>query len=323
MRPRLLGAFAFILTFAVYSSQTQADPMYYPDRASFLGAVGPSITDGYTAYTPGQYTNAAMTAVLGETSYEALTFQDLNLVGNVFIRGDGTNYCAGCNGNFRLSFDSTSFSKHGGVFGVGLDIVLHTSRRVSIGDDDPSNPTFEGSVVVQFADGSTEQIWIPADIGYYEPSIYFLGITDERGIASITIGTEPLNSRHFWVIDNLTIASSPTTSVNIDIQPGSFPNSLNPRSQGVIPVAILTTGTFDAVTVDPLSVEFGPKGAMEAHGQGHIEDVNGDGHLDLVLHFNTQDTGIQCGQTSAALTGETFAGQLIQGSDSIQTVGCK
>jgi hypothetical protein len=125
------------------------------------------------------------------------------------------------------------------------------------------------------------------------------------------------------VIDNLTIASSPTTSVNIDIQPGSFPNSLNPRSQGVIPVAILTTDTFDAVTVDPLSVEFGPKGAMETHGQGHIEDVNGDGHLDLVLHFNTQDTGIQCGQASAALTGETFAGQLIQGSDSIQTVGCR
>jgi hypothetical protein len=61
-------------------------------------------------------TNAAMTAVLGETSYEALTFQDLNLVGNVFIRGDGTNYCAGCNGNFRLSFDSTSFSKHGGAY---------------------------------------------------------------------------------------------------------------------------------------------------------------------------------------------------------------
>jgi hypothetical protein len=143
--------------------------MYYPDRASFLGAVGPSITDGYIAYTPGQYTNAEMTAVLGETSYETLTFQDLNTVGDVFIRGDGTNYCAGCNGNFRLSFDSTSFSKNGGVFGVGLDIVLHTSRRVSIGDDDPSNPTFEGSVMAQFADGSTEQIWIPADIGYYEP----------------------------------------------------------------------------------------------------------------------------------------------------------
>jgi hypothetical protein len=297
--------------------------VYYPDRASFLSAVGPSITDGYTAYIPGQYTNAAMTAVLGQTTYESLTFQDLNLVGNIFIRGDGTNYCAGCNGNFRLGFGSTSLSAGGGVFGVGLDIVLHTSRRVSIGDDDPNNPTFDGSVGVHFADGSTAQLWIPADIGYYQPSIYFLGITDERGIASVTIGTEPTASRHFWVIDNLTIASSPILRVNIDIKPGSLPNSIDPKAKGVIPVVILTTDTFDATAVDPLSVRFGPDGATEAHGHGHIEDVDGDGDKDLLLHFYTEQTGIRCGDASVSLTGLTFAGQPIQGVDSIVTIPCK
>ena len=115
---------------------------------------------------------------------------------------------------------------------------------------------------------------------------------------------------------------SPPTSVTVDIKPGSFPNSVNPKSKGVIPVAILTTGTFDATTVDPLSVKFGPDGAVEAHGQGHLEDVDGDGDLDLVLHFKTQATGIQCGDTSASLTGKTFGGQDIIGSDSINTVGC-
>jgi hypothetical protein len=317
MKPHLLGAFVFMLTFAVYSSQTQAGPMYYPDRASFLGAVGPSITDGYTAYTPGQYTNAEMTAVLGETSYETLTFQDFNIVGDVFIRGDGTNYCAGCNGNFRLSFDSTSFSTNGGVFGVGLDIVLHTSRRVSIGDDDPSNPTFEGSVVVQFADGSTEQIWIPADIGYYEPSIYFLGITDERGIASITIGTEPVESRHFWVIDNLTIASSPTASVNIDINP----NTISLRSRGIIQVAILSTSSFNApTTVRMSSLTFGRTGDEQSLIRCNTGDVNEDGLLDLICQFDSQKAAFQAGDTTGILKGTTIEGIRFQGEDSVRII---
>jgi hypothetical protein len=111
--------------------------------------------------------------------------------------------------------------------------------------------------------------------------------------------------------------------VMIDIKPGSAPNSINPKSNGMIPVAILTTDTFDATTVDPLSVRFGPKGAKEAHQKGHIEDVNHDGEPDLVLHFKTKATGITCGETSASLTGETFDGDPIQGRDSIKTVRCK
>jgi len=111
--------------------------------------------------------------------------------------------------------------------------------------------------------------------------------------------------------------------ISIDIKPGGNRNSINLKSKGVVPVAILTTETFDATTVDPLSVEFGPAGAMEAHGKGHIEDVDGDSYLDLVLHFKTQATGIECGDATASLTGETFGGQAIEGSDSIKTVKCK
>ncbi|HEX6865056.1 MAG TPA: hypothetical protein VF414_19655, partial [Thermoanaerobaculia bacterium] len=111
--------------------------------------------------------------------------------------------------------------------------------------------------------------------------------------------------------------------VLIDIKPGSFPNSINPRSKGVIPVAILTNPDFDATQVDPLSVRFGPGGASEAHGKGHLEDVDGDGDIDLVLHFRTEIAAIPCGSTQATLTGETFGGQQFEGSDSVRTVGCK
>ena len=114
---------------------------------------------------------------------------------------------------------------------------------------------------------------------------------------------------------------TPVLEVAIDIKPDEFPNSINPKSNGVIPVAILTTPDFDATTVDPLSVEFGPEGALEAHGKGNIEEVNGDGQRDLLLHFRTQDTGITCGDTEGVLTGEPFAGQAIVGSATMKTVG--
>lgn len=111
--------------------------------------------------------------------------------------------------------------------------------------------------------------------------------------------------------------------VSIDIKPGSFPNSVNPRSLGVLPVAILTTVTFDSTSVDPATVLFGATGSETGPVHSALEDVDGDGDSDLILHFNTQATGIQCGDTSASLGGKTFGGQVIQGSDSADTVGCK
>ena len=113
------------------------------------------------------------------------------------------------------------------------------------------------------------------------------------------------------------------TTVTIDIKPGSFPNSIDPRSSGVIPVAILTTDTFDATTVDPTTVRFGPTGTEAAPVQWALEDVDGDGDVDLILHFNTEDTGIVCGVTSAFVTGQTVGTQTIRGSDSVRTVGCR
>ena len=110
--------------------------------------------------------------------------------------------------------------------------------------------------------------------------------------------------------------------VVIDIKPGSDTDPINPKSHGKIPVAILTADSFDATTVDPTTVLFGATGTEAAPVQSALEDIDGDGDLDMILHFNTQETGIQCRDTSASLTGRTFSGQSIQGSDSIVTVGC-
>lgn len=114
-----------------------------------------------------------------------------------------------------------------------------------------------------------------------------------------------------------------TTEVLIDIKPGSYPNSINLSSKGEIPVAILTTDTFEATQVNWASTLFGPNGAIESHGRAHVRDVDEDGDMDMVFHFNNQDTGIQCGDTEATLTGETFGGQAFVGTDAIKVVKCR
>ena len=55
---------------------------------------------------------------------------------------------------------------------------------------------------------------------------------------------------------------------------------------------------------------------------GHPQDVDGDSDVDLVLHFRTQDSGIQCGDTTATLVGSMLVGDPFTGSDGIATVGC-
>jgi hypothetical protein len=67
----------------------------------------------------------------------------------------------------------------------------------------------------------------------------------------------------------------------------------------------------------------GRTGTEAAPLHSGLEDVDGDGDTDMVLHFNTRAAGIQCGDTSASLTGETLRGQMIEGADPIKTVGCK
>ncbi len=103
---------------------------------------------------------------------------------------------------------------------------------------------------------------------------------------------------------------------------GSDPNAINPSSKDVIPVAVLGSVNFDATQLDFSTAEFGPGKASPIHG-GHVEDVNNDDIFDMVFHFNTQDTGIDCGDFRATLSGETFGGEAFTGTVSVKTAGCQ
>ena len=118
---------------------------------------------------------------------------------------------------------------------------------------------------------------------------------------------------------------SPALIVSIDIKPGSDPNCFNNDGHGVIPVTILGSdgsGEFDALDVTQIDVEsLNLQGELLVAGNNklmaHLEDVNGDGIDDLVVQIEDQDGVFQGGEAETTLTGETFDGTAIEGSDTI------
>lgn len=129
----------------------------------------------------------------------------------------------------------------------------------------------------------------------------------------------------------VTIGSGPCGAAGrptVDIKPGSDPNAINPRSRGVVPVAVLGSDDFDPVSrLDASSLRFGDisvvdggGGARPVHG-GHADDVDGDGNRDLVLHFPTRDADLASDAESGFLVGETVDGEPIVGVDDVRIVG--
>ena len=110
--------------------------------------------------------------------------------------------------------------------------------------------------------------------------------------------------------------------VTIDIKPGDEPTVMDPSSEGMIPVAILSNPEFDATSVDPDSVRFGARGDEAAPVRSMREDVDRDGDTDQIFMFRAPQTNISCGDTSASLTGQTRSGQAIAGTESFTTEGC-
>jgi len=109
----------------------------------------------------------------------------------------------------------------------------------------------------------------------------------------------------------------------VDIKPNSSANTINLGSNGNVPVAILSTTTFDASTVDPLTVALAGAG-VKLRGKGTPmasgEDVNGDGILDLVVHVDTTALELTETAASALLTGRTFSEIEIRGTDTVTVV---
>jgi parallel beta-helix repeat protein len=112
-------------------------------------------------------------------------------------------------------------------------------------------------------------------------------------------------------------------NISIDIKPGDYPNSINPKSKGKVPVAILTTEDFDASEVDPHSIDF-----LDASStMWSMDDVDNDGDVDLLLKFKTQECNFDLLVDEgdefpyAYLNGETYSSGYFLGKDTVRLVG--
>lgn len=106
------------------------------------------------------------------------------------------------------------------------------------------------------------------------------------------------------------------TDGGIDIKVGSCPNPISSKGNGEIAVAVFSIGDFDATTLDDATVMFAGAPAIKASE----EDSNGDGHMDMVYHFNRSDTNLVVGDSRGCLSATIIGGGEFRACDSVKVI---
>ncbi|MCX5885311.1 MAG: hypothetical protein NT096_05305 [Proteobacteria bacterium] len=209
-------------------------------------------------------------------------------------------------------------------FGISFSSISQVTQHSEFDPDDPFGPDgcyFIDNFGGQFG-GPERTSTILTSVDPLTNSQFLDGVFEGTYIDYGFIFTEyPPTPTDYFTLTSLEFCITGIPAViqaSIDIKPGSFPNSINLKSKGNVPVAILSSQTFDAATVDWSTVVFAGAPALSIGGLP--EDVNSDGLMDLVLHFSTQSLNLKSGDTEACLTGKTLSEQEFKGCDSVSIV---
>jgi probable HAF family extracellular repeat protein len=213
-----------------------------------------------------------------------------------------------------------------------FDAFALSGARVP-GEFRPNAVSDRGAVVGWTFDGSGRVLW-PV---LWTPTIpngtagAFLQLPDAGNAQAVAlndhaqvvgINSTPSNDRAMlWTL------TSHGLKVAIDIKPGDASNVIKPGSSGTLPVAILSSKSFDAATVWPISVTVANAVvALRPDGEprASLKDVNRDGRLDLLLHVSKDALTLPRSSGRAELCGETMTpgarGVVIEGTDAVRVV---
>lgn len=118
----------------------------------------------------------------------------------------------------------------------------------------------------------------------------------------------------------LVVYSLDALTVALDVKPDDYPNCINPKGKGVVPMAILGSSQLDAAQIDLQSLQIGD---IDPEHTAY-EDVNNDGISDVILHFATGElaqAGLLIDNAQVAISGRLFDGKTIQGFDVVHLIG--
>lgn len=235
-----------------------------------------------------------------------------NLTG---IESDDTDYFT----FYGMEGDVVTLDIDGGWGGTrSVDTVIaifdRDTRMLRMNDDAASLD--EGSI--SRSDSRLDNFRLPAS-GYYVVGVSNYPRYFTHG-GAVTNPSRYKNGDYKLAISGV---SPQVQQINIEIKPGNDGLApINPRSNGKIPVALLSSTGFDAMNVDTQSLTFGATGVESSlsHCGHNGEDVNADGRLDLVCHFENQKAGFAKGDLEGIVQGRMKYGTRFEGRGLLKVV---
>lgn len=195
----------------------------------------------------------------------------------------------------------------GGQQSVNTILGLYDSKKTLLRMNNDVDTLDSGSTSTY--DARIEMFVVPSSGVYYVAVSGYPRFFQDGGdaaVAQVTGGDYTLN------IEGVSPA---VKQISIEVIPGSGERApLNPKSKGNIPVAVLSGNGFNAMELNPATLTFGATGSESSLSKCNpAKDVNSDGQLDLVCHFENQLAGFKVGDLEGVLRGTTRAGMAVEG----------
>ncbi len=212
----------------------------------------------------------------------------------------------------------------GGNGDVNTVVAIYTADGTMLRMNAYSNGTDAGSSSI--LDARIDKFVAPAD-GTYTVAVsdvprYLVNGGNTHPFFSTTttnVGDYTLN------ISGISVAPK-TKQINIEVKPGIKTLApLNPRSKGLVPVAILGSAGFDVNSIKQKSLTFGSTGDEQSLSkcQKVTRDINKDGYADKLCHFSNNVASFKSGDLEGVLKGTTSNGTNFEGRALIKVIPTK